>query len=74
MVDALRREDPARWLPAALATLCSAVVTLGGGDPDPDALLESWGLLDPDEAADRNAEQSLANLRALSAKLSARHA
>lgn len=74
MVDALRREDPAHWLPAALATLCSAVVKLGGGDPDPDALLESWGLLDPEEAAERNAEQSLANLRALSAKLSARHA
>lgn len=74
MVDALRREDPARWLPLALATLCGAVAALGGGSLDPDDLLESWGLLDPDEAAERNAEQSLANLRALSAKLSARHA
>lgn len=74
MVDALRREDPAHWLPVALATLCATVATVGGGDLDPDALLESWGLIDPDEAAERNAEQSLANLRALSEKLTARHA
>lgn len=74
MVDALRREDPARWLPSALATLCATVAAVGGAKIDPDDLLEGWGLLDPEEAAERNAEQSLANLRALSAKLSARHA
>ncbi len=69
MVDALRREDPARWLPAALATLCATVAAVGGANLDPDELLESWGLLDSEEAAERNAEQSIANFQALAARL-----
>ena len=70
----LRREDPARWLPIALATLCSTVAAAAGGTIEPDELLEAWGLISPDEAAEINAERSIQNYRALAAQLSANHA
>jgi len=60
----MRREDPARVLPIALAQLCAI---LSGRDPD--AYLEEWGVLDPDDAAERAAEKSVQNFRAIAARL-----
>ena len=50
----------------------SIVGALGGAKLDADELLEGWGVLSPDEAAERNAAESLDNLRALAARMNAR--
>lgn len=72
VVEALRREDPARILPVALATLCAIVGAIGGAKMEPGDFLEDWGVITPDEAAERNAAESIANLRALAARFNAR--
>lgn len=65
VVAALRREDPARVVPLALATLCALVCAFGGGRVSPDEFLEDWGVISPDEAADRAAQEAMENLRIL---------
>lgn len=39
---------------------------------EPGDFLEDWGVITPDEAAERNAAESLANLRALAARFNTR--
>lgn len=69
---ALRRDVPALWLPEALATLCALVAASAGAKIDPAGLLEDWGLVDPEEAANADALRSFANLRAFAASRAAK--
>lgn len=69
VVAALRREDPARVVPLAFATLCAIVCGIGGVNSAPNDFLESWGVISPEEAAEIAAEESMENLRVLAARL-----
>lgn len=64
---ALRRDVPALWLPEALATLCALVAATAGAKIEPSDLLEDWGLVSPEEAANADALRSLENLRRFAA-------
>lgn len=61
----MRREDPARVVPLALATLCAIAARLGGLECSAEDFLEDWGAISADEAAEIDAMRSLANFRAI---------
>lgn len=72
VVAATLREDVARTVPLALATLCSIVRGLVGQAPSPQEFLAEWGLVDEEELAEEIARESARNLEKIAAASRAR--